>query len=274
VSCAKPISIPDRWDDVTPTPGYDGSAPKRPHWDHNGQLDSESFTDANGNGLWDVGEPFTDSNGNGIYDHEIYDPLTTGYRAGPSPLSPSGDAGASIALAPNNASISTAGMYYSIDYPPENRGTPITGGDEYRNLWSTCNPGLVGAGDRCQPEPGNMVGPTNQAMRDLIAQDPDAYWDPTTLTVQGSAFSQSPRVILFPVHDPRIPLTGSAPRLIITKVVALFMEQMIGSAMVQGRFIRALGSGQSCGVPGDGFVVECPTAATPTSWGRIKGTYR
>ena len=27
------------------------------------------------------------------------------------------------------------------------------------------------------PEPGNMVGPTTQGIDDLIAQDPDAYWD-------------------------------------------------------------------------------------------------
>ena len=32
-------------------------------------------------------------------------------------------------------------------------------------------------GDLLLMEPGNMVGPTTQGIEDLIAQDPDAYWD-------------------------------------------------------------------------------------------------
>lgn len=277
VWCAKPISFPDRWDDVTGIPGYMGElvgSKTRPNWRNNHQYDSEAFIDANANGLWDSGESFTDGNGNGNYDAEAYDPATTGYNAGPSALAPSGDLGTLFTLGPTLTPI--PGQYVAIDYPPVNRGTPIPGGPEYRDLWAEeiCTAGLVGAGDLCQVEPGNMVLPTNQAMRDLIAQDPQAHWDAVTSSVQGSEFGQSPRVILIPVHDPRIPLSGSAPRLHVTKIVAFFMDHMTGNAVVEGRFVRALGTGESCATGGAGFVVECPTPAHATSWGRVKDLYR
>jgi len=35
---------------------------------------SESFTDINGNGLWDFSEPYTDSNNNGVWDAAHVDP--------------------------------------------------------------------------------------------------------------------------------------------------------------------------------------------------------
>lgn len=264
VNCVKPISIPDRWDDTTPIAGYDGSVPKKPNWRNNGQLDQESFTDANANGLWDPGEPYVDGNGNGIFDHEPYDPLLTGYV-------PSRDLGLELTLQTGSLAPSP-GQYLAIDYPPANTGTPITGSDPYRDNWSSCNSGLAGAGDACQIEPGSMSGTTNQLMRDLIAQDPDAYWDPVTSSVQGSAYPQSPRVIFFPIHDPRVPLSSGSSRIVITKVAAFFMEQMTGNASVRGRFMRAMGTGTSCA--GDGFVGECPTPARATSWGRVKDVYR
>lgn len=36
---------------------------------------SESFTDLNGNGLWDFSEPYTDANGNGAWDAAHVDPI-------------------------------------------------------------------------------------------------------------------------------------------------------------------------------------------------------
>jgi hypothetical protein len=273
VSCAKPISIPDRWDDVTPIAGYTGAMTKEPNWRGNAQWNSEAITnDVNGNGLYDPGDGYTDGNGNGAYDAEAYDPTTTGYNAGPSALAPGGDLGAEITLT-NALSVSLApGQYFAIDYPPVNKGTPRT--DLYLDNWSLCNAGIVGAGDDCQVETSTMVGPTNQAMRDLIAQDADAYWDPVTASVQGSLFTQSPRVIFFPVHDPRIPIHSGSNLVVITKVVAFFMDHMTGSAIVQGRFMRALGTGETCATGGAGFIVECPTPARATSWGRVKDLYR
>src|SRR5207237_6678987 len=126
-----------------------------------------------------------------------------------------------------------------------NRGTPIINSDDYRDRWADCQLDLVGAGDVCAVQPGSLVSPTNQVMRDAIAQDPDAYWDAVSSSVQGSQFAQSPRIIFFPVHDPRVPLSAVS-QLRVTKIIAFFMEQMTGNARVRGRFLRAIGTGQAC----------------------------
>ena len=46
-----------------------------------------------------------------------------------------------------------------------------------------------------------MVGPTNQGIDDLIAEDPGAYWDTTTNKVV-STKNPSPRIKVVPVFDP------------------------------------------------------------------------
>jgi hypothetical protein len=279
VSCLKPISIPDRWDDVTPIVGYSGGGPRMPNWRNNNAWDSEAFVDTNGNGLWDEGETFDDSNGNGAYDAEAYDPLLTGYVADPYPgnqLAPSGDVGLVLTLRASNDSRPTPGLYYFVDLPPINRGTPITGGPEFRENFDSCNSALAGRGDLLQLEPGNLLTQADQAMRGIMAEDPDAYWDAVSQQVLGSQFQSSPRIIFLPIHDPRIPIRLSFQAVVVTKVAAFFMEAMTGTAQVSGRFVRASGEGEICSGGGSnaGFVIACPTPATSTSWGRVKGIYR
>ena len=62
-------------------------------------------------------------------------------------------------------------MYYSWTMPGG------TGGDWYRENIAQCNTTLVHLDQPIIQEPGNMVGPTNQGVDDLIALDPNAYWD-------------------------------------------------------------------------------------------------
>jgi hypothetical protein len=254
VSCLKPWSPPDRWDDVTPVPGYNGG--KNGNWANNNQWDREDWTDTNGNGLYDPGEPFVDKNNNGTYDQEAYSPTLTGYVPDPvagNSLAPNGDLGLEITLhfAQGNANTPVAGQYQSIDLPPINRGTPVTGGDQYRENIASCNQSEVWPGDWLQLEPGAKVGPTNQGMRDLIAQDPDAYWDSITQSVQGSAFAVSPRIVLIPLYDPRIPAASGRNQIQVTKVAAFFMEQMTGQSEVIGRFLKVRAPGEPC-VAGNG----------------------
>jgi hypothetical protein len=269
VNCIKPIAFADRWDDVTPIAGYTGGGKKAPNWQNNGRWDSEAFVDGNGNGFWDPGESYTDGNSNGAYDAEAYNSLLTGYIPLPYPgnlLAPDGDQGRAITLQPAKSASPGVGEYFALDFAPGG------GGPSYADNWAACNPASIGAGDVLALLSSNPVGPTNQAMRALIALDPGAYWDAGTSTVQGSAFAQSPRIIMIPLLDPRVPTTrGTAA---ITKVIAFFMEQMVGNAEVEGRLTTALGSGQSCAMAGDGFVLACPTPATTVTWGRVKGIYR
>lgn len=254
VTCVKPWSIPDRWDDVTGIPGYMGEQigkKKRPEWRGDNHWNSEKFTDANGNGLYDVGEAYVDDNGNGRYDQEAYHPSLTGYGPDPVPgnfLSPNGDLGLSLVLKAGSPSAAPEpGQYWPIDLPPVNKGTPVPGGSQYRDNIATCNPASIEKGDWLQTEPGNMVGPTNQGMRDLIAQDPNATWDDNTQSVINSNFAVSPRIVLIPIHDPRHPTSsGRGDLLQVTKVAAFFMERMTGPAEVRGRFLKVRAPGAPC----------------------------
>ena len=260
VTCVKPWSLPDRWDDNQLIAGY-GPGSKKDNWKNNNRWDHEDFTDGNDNGLWDPGEAYVDGNANGAYDQEPYNPLLTGYIPDPYPgntLSPGGDLGLELTLKSDNDTKPTPGQYQAIDLPPVNRGTPVTGGAEYERNIAACNAANVWPGDWLQLEPGNMVGPTNQGMRDLIAQDPDAYWDPITQSVQGSKFQISPRIVLIPIHDPRIPIESGRNTVQVTKVAAFFMEQMEGNAEVRGRFLKVRNPGEPCvaGAGGAGGAVS------------------
>jgi hypothetical protein len=277
VTCVKPIAIPDRWDDVTAIVGYAGGG-KAPNWRGNGVFDQESFTDMNGNGLYDPGEPFDDHNGNGIYDAEAFDPLTTGFVADPTAgnaVAPAGDLGVEITLHPSVQNTPAPGQFLAIDFPPANKGTPIIGSSTYLGNWSSCNASLIEPADRLQLEPGSLSSATNQAMRDLIAQDPNAYWDPTTQSVQGSAFPLSPRVIFVAAYDPRISITSARQTVTVTKLIPVFMEQATGTATVLVRILRVSTSGSACVGPSAGaFFEACATPATRASWGAVKATYR
>jgi len=260
VTCVKPWSIPDRWDDNTPIPGYTGgtvNGKKTVNWRGDNRWDGEPLTnDVNGNGLYDPGDGYTDGNANGQYDSEAYNQLLTGYIPDPYPgntLSPNGDLGLELTLKASNGTNPAPGQYFPIDLPPINRGTPVPGGDEYRDNIAACNAANVWPGDWLRLETGNMVGPTNQGMRDLIAQDPDAYWDPITQSVQGSKFQISPRIVLVPIHDPRIAIdSGHTQPIQVTKIAAFFMESMEGNAEVRGRFLKVRNPGEPCVAGGGG----------------------
>jgi hypothetical protein len=264
VSCLKPWSIPDRWDDTTPIAGYD-SGPNA--WVNNEEWDSEDFIDLDEDGMWDPGEavdPRSDDNGNGQYDEEYYNPVTTGYN--PDPTSPPntqngnlGDIGLQLTLKSGNPSGSdppAPGQYFPVDFPPINKGRPVTGGDQYRENIAGCNTvnGVaIEPGDSLQLEPGAMIGPTAQGMRDLIAQDPGAAWDPNCQCVVNSAHGVSPRVVLLPLHNPRAGIISGRRIVVVTKVVAFFIENMQGQNVV-GRFLKVQGEGVPCppGVSGPG----------------------
>ena len=55
-------------------------------------------------------------------------------------------------------------------------GSGSTGASRYRWNIANCNPTAYGPGDTLVSETGDMKGPTGQGMKDLIAQDPGAYW--------------------------------------------------------------------------------------------------
>jgi Flp pilus assembly protein TadG len=90
--------------------------------------------------------------------------------------------------------------------------TDSQGGNDYANNIKGCIGISYQIGDELPvaTEPGQMVGPTSQAVEtdsdSLINQDPKAYWDPTLNNgrggVAGSAYATSPRIVAIPLVNP------------------------------------------------------------------------
>ncbi len=158
------------------------------------------------------------------------------------------DLGTSIVLKMGDSSdTNVPGHYNPVDFPPSNKGAPVSGADEYReNLTNSCagsNNTSVEAGDSLQIEPGKMTGPTKQGISDLIAEDPSAYWDADTNSIQGSDFSDpmaGPRVALIPFHDPSVYQPSGRNDVVVHQLGAVFIESITGKGDVNGRFIKAM----------------------------------
>ena len=239
-NCLKPWMFPDRWDDADGDHVYDAR---------------ETYTDLNGNDQYDAGEPFDDLNKNGVWDAgEYYDMQATGYRV-PDHV------GETIVLKFNNGSLNNyapkEGWYQIIRFGPVNRGGPdCPGGDCYRDWIPGCEPYLVMVGDTMEMELGAKVGPTDQGFQELIDRDLSAYYDPSTGTIQGSAYPVSPRLIKAAVYDPSegiYSMGGASKYLTVKKIVVVFLEARTGSAEVLGRFMRMATQGELCPECDPGF---------------------
>jgi hypothetical protein len=227
-SCFKPWSPVDRWDDTDGDNEYDYHEP---------------YTDSNNNGQYDLGEPFTDQNANAAWDpDEPYDPYVTGYHA-PE------DIGLRITLKlgdPHDTIVS--GHFYAIELD----GDPSGGASEYRNCIREpcCWPYEIGLGDSLLVKPGNMVGPTRQGTQDLIDQDPSAYWDNASQSVQGSVYGTSPRAVKIALFDPRYTPKSGRNWVTVSNLGAFFVES-VRAGDVTGVYMGLTTQGEPCAGPGD-----------------------
>ena len=157
------------------------------------------------------------------------------------------DLGTSILLKIADSRDTTVpGHFQPVDYPPANTGNPESGAAIYRLNIAGCtasNNTVVRTGDELAIEPGNMVGPTNQGLDDLLATDPNAYWDSATKSIKGSAYSDpmaSPRVALIPFYDPSRPQNSGRNSIYIHQLGAVFVEGVDNKGNVTGRFIKGM----------------------------------
>jgi Flp pilus assembly protein TadG len=206
-ACAKPFMVPTKfeWDDFC-----------------------AAGTAKAGNGVMDVNTPC-----------EVASVNVLGYSEA--------DVGSQILLHYGNPSDTMVpGQYASVDFPPINKGTPVTGADEYKDNISGCtgsNRSAVSLGDEIALEPGNMGGPTNQGVVKLLNEDPYAYWDCSTQSIQGSVYPDpmaSPRVAIMAFYDPRQPPSSGRNSLFVHQMGAVFVEGTSGLGEVNARFIRAV----------------------------------
>jgi Flp pilus assembly protein TadG len=168
VTCVKPFTIPDKWVENQDPGG----------WTPNSTFDMYD----------DKGRPLANPD---VYNGDLTSPNYSGFNS-------ERDKGLQLMIRAGTGNEIAPSTYYSWAMPGG------TGGSFYRDNIDGCNQTYIAPGSHpiITQEPGNMVGPTNQGVDDLIAQDANAYWDDSCNCVKGSAFKISPRVFPIPVFDP------------------------------------------------------------------------
>lgn len=197
MTCVKPFTVPDKWIER-----------QTPPWDPTDTFD------------------LYDNKGKLLDDPDIYVPLGqtgyTGYNAVT-------DRGALVTLKAGTGTNITPSFYF-----PYSIGG-VTGAEEYRENIAGCNTTLMGFNDLLLAEPGNMSGPTRQGLDDLIAKDPNAYWDAIN-EKPVSSMSPSPRVVAIPLFDPVYYETGKQngrnADLKVVNYLGFFIEEMRGNDVV------------------------------------------
>ena len=132
------------------------------------------------------------------------------------------------------APSTSPGHFYPIDFPPLNKGTPITGAKAYEDNIAWGSKDFVEIGDQLQVEPGNQIGPTKHGSNQLIAQDPYAYYDEGSGTIQGSQFpgNSSPRTVKVPLYDPDYPPDSGRNYLDVIGLASFFVVGLQGNDVI------------------------------------------
>jgi hypothetical protein len=210
--CVMPLTIPDKWTEK--------------------QCTTETCP-------WATTDTFDmyDKKGNLLPSPDVY--VRPG-QTGATGYDPYADKGLLMVLKNNVGSTVAPSIYNAWDLPGSG------GGADYSNNIANCNPNLVKMGDYMVPENGNMVGPTQQGTSNLIAQDPNAYWDTACNCVKGSAFPVSPRIRIVPLYDPAVYAQGqqsgkSGPQLQVVNYLGFFIVAVTGGGDVTGRITPILG---------------------------------
>jgi hypothetical protein len=202
-TCVLPFTTPDRWIER-----------QTPPWDP-----SDTFDMYNNHGQPlanpDEYHPASGANYTG-YDSEV-------------------DRGILLTIKAANGNNIAPSFYYPMAIPGS------SGAADYRWNIANCNTTVFQFFQLLTAEPGNMVGPTRQGIEDLIAQDPNAYWDPVSRRVV-STMHPSPRAKLMPVFDPVYYETGKQngrpADLKAANFIGIFVEGLQGND-VKGRIVPA-----------------------------------
>jgi len=141
------------------------------------------------------------------------------------------DVGMRVRMKSGNPSQSLeAGWFFPIDLPLPSG--PTTGGQRYSTNIASCNSLPVSIGDLLWTEPGNMIGPTNQGVTDLIAQDPGAIWNGTEVVGGAFGVNNSPRIVPIPIFNVDAyqfqDKTSGRFQVQVTNILGFFVEQMQG----------------------------------------------
>ena len=203
MTCVKPFMIPDRWSESSGT--FNPLSSTFRMYDNQGNLlppgSRDTYIPANQTGY-------------------------TGYT--------DADRGTQLILRAGSGNNIEPTAYQSWSMPGNNG---LIGGEWYRSNISGCNHTLISI-DLSNPlyltqEPGNMVGPTNQGVDELIALDPSAHWDNSCRCVRGSNKPISPRVTPLPLYDPKKYAEGKAngrnADFWLANILGFFIDRRVGN---------------------------------------------
>ena len=207
MTCVKPFTIPDKWIEKQDPGGFDSL-----------------------NSTFDM----YDNHGNPLAKQDVY---IDAYHDGYTGYNAERDKGTELVIRAGTGNDIQPSFYFSYAMGGD------TGGSEYRWNIANCNTTMMGWGDLLLMEPGNMVGPTNDGVDDLLAKDPGAYWD-TVLSKPVSTMSPSPRVVAIPLYDPVYydtgKLNGRTADLKVAQYMGFFIERREGNN-VYGRITPITG---------------------------------
>ncbi len=227
MTCVKPFTIPDKWTE-SQTPPFDAT-------DTYDAFTNKGAPLANP----DIYVPAYNSDG-------TPNPNYTGYNS-------ERDKGMQLMIRAGTGNNITPSFYFSLALDDE------TGGSDYRWNIANCNTKKYNWGDPLLQEPGNMMGPTTQGIQDLVARDPNAYWDVSKKTVVNSAFgNHSPRIFPIPLYDPIVYDSGKREGrnadLTTANWIGFFVDEVDGNNIF-GRIIPIAGTHDKNG--------PAPNAALP-----------
>jgi hypothetical protein len=227
--CVKPFAIADKWIENLNDQGAPG-------WSEEDTFERYVPNGNNAGALLNPADYYEPPGASG----GSYGPNGTGFTRDSTALGGS-DHGRRIVLKAGNPNQAIApGWYHPVVINP----TEGPGGATYRDNIATCDPTVVGPGTVLDVEPGNMIGPTNQGIRDLIAQDPGARWDTSLNGGQGGiaggcmangGCGLSPRLVAIPVFNPDAYDEGRASGRVtieVVKVLGFFIEGMQGQDVI------------------------------------------
>jgi hypothetical protein len=190
---------------------------------------------------------YVDNRNNLLTTPDIYHPVTSSQYTGYTYA----DKGQSMMLRAGIGNQIQPSFYFSWSMQG------LTGGSQYDWNIANCNPSIISIGDLLLMEPGSMTGPTNSGIDDLIARDPNAYWDGSRVV---SNQHPSPRVATIPLYDPIYYATGVQQGrytdLKVANFLGFFIESRSGNN-VYGKITPVSGVVSPTGAP-------VPTGAFPT----------
>lgn len=206
MTCVRPFTIPDKWDENTDPPWTADSVFE--HYDNQGGL---------------------------VPNYDEYIPVgETGYQG----YDPIDDKGKLLTIRAGTGNNIQPTFYYSWAMPPD------TGADWYEENIANCNQTMIPREYVMTQEPGAMVGPTVAGIDNLIAQDPTAYWDDGPCNCAKSPLGRSPRIFPIPLYDPQEydggKVEGRNATLVMVGWIGFFVEGHNGND-VYGRITPILG---------------------------------